>query len=236
LNEGVKVFSSSDRGYNVTDGDSLHIWGIVTEGLGVTEFLVDSIFVISSGNATLTPTVITSALTENNEGSFIRINNVSLANATQWTGAGTGFNVDITNGSTTWQLRIDDATNLFTQAAPTGSFNVYGFGSQFDNSSPFTTGYQLLACSSSITPVTGTENLQINNINIYPNPVSDELNIAADMIEALYISNMLGQEIIRLENVNTNFKTVSTAQLAPGVYNVIVTNNGRRTVKQFVKS
>ncbi len=236
LNEGVKVFSSSDRGYTVSDGDSLHIWGIVTEGFGVTEFLVDSIFVISSGNATLTPTVITAALTENNEGSFIRINNVSLSNATQWTGAGTGFNVDITNGSTTWQLRIDDAVDLFTQPAPTGSFNVYGFGSQFDNSSPFTTGYQLLACNSSITPVVGTETLEQLNVNIFPNPVNEELNISADMIEALYISNILGQEIIRLENVNTNFKTVSTAQLAPGVYNVIVTNNGKRTAKQFVKS
>jgi hypothetical protein len=235
FNEGVKVFSSSDRGYTVTDGDSLHIWGIVTEGLGVTEFLVDSIFVISSGNPTLTPTVITSALTENNEGSFIRINNVSLVNATQWTGAGTGFNVDITNGSTTWQLRIDDAVDLFTQAAPTGSFNVYGFGSQFDNSSPFTTGYQILACNSSITPIVSTSTLEATIINIYPNPVSDELNIQADNIETISISNLLGQELIRNENINTNFHTVSTSKLAPAVYIVTVVNNGKISVKQIVK-
>jgi hypothetical protein len=235
LNEGVKIFSSSDRGYTVTDGDSLHIWGVVTEGLGVTEFLVDSIFVISSGNPTLTPTVINSALTENEEGSFIRINNVSLANATQWTGAGTGFNVDITNGSTTWQLRIDDATDLFTQAAPTGSFNVYGFGSQFDNSSPFTTGYQLLACSSSITPIVSTTALETTAINIYPNPVSDEMNIQADNIETISISNLLGQELIRNENINSNFHTVSTSKLAPAVYIVTVVNKGKISVKQFVK-
>jgi hypothetical protein len=235
LNEGVKVFSSSDRGYTVNDGDSLHIWGIVTEGLGVTEFLVDSIFVISSGNPTLSPTVISSALTENNEGSFIRINNVSLANATQWTGAGTGFNVDITNGSTTWQLRIDDAVDLFTQAAPTGSFNVYGFGSQFDNSSPFTTGYQILACNSSITPIVSTSTLEATIITIYPNPVSDELNIQADNIETISISNLLGQELIRNENINTNFHTVSTSKLAPAVYIVTVVNNGKISVKQFVK-
>ena len=160
---------------------------------------------------------------------------MSLTNATQWTGAGTGFNVDITNGSTTWQLRIDDAVDLFTQPAPSGSFNVYGIGNQFDPSAPYTTGYQLLACSSAITAV-GTETLERLNVNIFHNPVNEELNISADMIEALYISNMLGKEIIRLENVNTNFKTVSTAQLAPGVYNVIVTNNGKRTAKQFVKS
>lgn len=236
LNEGIKIFSSSDRGYNVTEGDSLHIWGSVSEGNGVTEFLVDSIFFISSGNATVSPTVITSALTENNEGSFIRINNVSLTNATQWTGAGTGFNVDITNGSTTWQLRIDDAVDLFTQPAPTGTFNVYGIGNQFDPSAPYTTGYQLLACNSSITPVVGTETVEQLNINIYPNPVNEELNISSDMIEAIYISNMLGQEMIRFENVNTNFKTVSTAQLAPGVYSIVITNNGKRTAKQFVKS
>jgi hypothetical protein len=79
------------------------------------------------------------------------------------------------------------------------------------------------------------EHLSVDNMNKAIQLVSDELNIAADMIEALYISNMLGQEIIRFENVNTNFKTVSTAQLAPGIYSISVVNNGKVSVKQFVK-
>jgi hypothetical protein len=41
-------------------------------------------------------------------------------------------------------LRIDADVNLFSQPAPVGPFDVIGIGGQFDNSSPFTAGYQLL--------------------------------------------------------------------------------------------
>lgn len=236
LNNGIKVFSSSDRGYTVNDGDSLNIWGRVSQGNGVTEFLVDSIFFISAGNPTVTPTTITSALNETHEGSLIRINNVSLANPTQWTGSGPGFNVDITNGSTTWQLRIDDAVNHYSQAAPTGAFNVYGIGSQFDNTLPFTSGYQLLACNSSITPfVVGTDVLENLPVQIYPNPANDVLNISAYKIDKISISNMLGQEILRMENVNADFQTLSIQNLNSGIYNIAILSNDKVTVKQFIK-
>ena len=235
-NEGVKVFSSSDRGYVVTDGDSLHVWGKVNQGNGVTEFLVDSIFFISSGNPTLSRQVISTPISETNEGSFIKLNNVSLVNATQWTGTGTGFNVDITDGSTTWQLRIDDAVDLYTQPAPTGNFNVYGFGNQFDPSSPYTSGYQLLACSSSLTPVTGTTIIEGEFISIYPNPAFDVLNIKAEVIETVIISNLLGQEMIRKDNITANYTELSTSKLAPGVYQIVVLSNGKMTVKQFIKA
>jgi hypothetical protein len=234
-NEGIKVFSSFDRGYVVNEGDSLHVQGRVNQGNGVTEFLVDTLFLRSSGNAVVAPTVITAALTENNEGSFIRLNNVSLSNATQWTGAGAGFNVDVTNGTTTWQMRIDDATDLYSQAAPTGSFNVYGFGGQFDPSLPYTSGYQLVACNSSITPIVGTEMTENKAVQIYPNPVYSELNISAEEIQTIIISNMLGQEIIRMDNINSNFQTISTASLPAGMYNAAVMSKGQMSIQQFVK-
>jgi hypothetical protein len=46
---------------------------------------------------------------------------------------------------------------------------------------------------------------------------------------------LLGQELIRNENINTNFHTVSTSKLAPAVYIVTVVNNGKISVKQIVK-
>ena len=95
---------------------------------------------------------------------------------------------------------------------------------------------KLLACSSSITPIVGTTALEeTTNINIYPNPVSEELNIQADNIESISLSNLLGQELIRNENINTNFHTILTTKLAPAVYIITVVNNGKISVKQFVK-
>jgi hypothetical protein len=167
---------------------------------------------------------------------LIQLNNVSLTNATQWTGTGTGFNVDITDGTTTWQLRIDDAVDLYSQPAPTGNFNVYGFGNQFDPSAPYTSGYQLLACSSSITAATSTTNIDNELFTIYPNPVFDVLNIKAELMETVVISNLLGQEMLRMENVNSNYTELSTSKLASGVYQIVVISNGKMTVKQFIKA
>jgi hypothetical protein len=234
--EGINVFSFPDRGYTVNDGDSLHILGELSQGIGTTEILIDSIIFISSGNPTQTPQVISVPLSEVHEGNLIQLNNVSLVNPTQWAAAGTGFNVDVTDGSNTWQLRIDDAVDLYTQPAPTGSFNVYGFGSQFDNLLPYNSGYQLLACNSSITPATGTVNIDNETISIYPNPVLDVLNIKAELMETVVISNLLGQEMLRMENVNSNYTELSTSKLASGVYQIVVISNGKMTIKQFIKA
>ena len=115
-------------------------------------------------------------------------------------------------------------------------FNIYGFGTQFDPSSPYTTGRQLLACNSSITPVVGVNNVFNNNkVELFPNPVMDVLNVRAENIESIIITNMLGQEVARVQNVNATYTTVNTANLPAGVYNVTVVNNGQLSTQQLVK-
>ena len=236
-NVGIKAYASSDlAAYVVTEGDSLHLFGSIGQISGTTEILLDSILFISGGHPTVTPMVVSTALTEAHEGSVIQFNNVSLVTASQWTGAGSGFNVDVSNGSNTWSVRIDNDVDLYSQPAPTGMFNIYGFGTQFDPSSPYTTGRQLLACNSSITPVVGVNNVFNNNkVELFPNPVMDVLNVRAENIESIIITNMLGQEVARVQNVNATYTTVNTANLPAGVYNVTVVNNGQLSTQQLVK-
>lgn len=236
-NVGIKAYTGATlAGYVVAEGDSLHLFGTIEQISGTTEILLDSLSVISSGNSTVTPMVVSSTLTEAHEGSVIQFNNVSLVNASQWTGAGSGFNVDVTNGSNTWQVRIDNDVNLYSQSAPTGSFNIYGFGTQFDPTAPYLDGRQLLACSSSITPVAiETVFGNDNNVSLFPNPVMDVLNVRANNIESILITNMLGQEVLRVQNVNDNYTTINTVALPTGVYNVTVINDGRLSTQQLVK-
>ena len=53
------------------------------------------------------------------------------------------FNVDITNGTDTIAMRIDIDVDLYSQAAPTGAFDVTGIGGQYDFSSPI---HQVTSC------------------------------------------------------------------------------------------
>jgi len=235
-NHGIKVFSGIDRsGYSVSDGDSLHIWGTVAQTNGVTEFVVDSLFLISSGNATVNPIMLGTPLNETQEGSLVMLSNVSLVNATQWTtSTGTGFNVDVTDGTTTWQLRIDDATDLYSQTAPVGNFSVYGFGSQFDTQSPFDSGYQLLACSGSL--VTAIDHFDDQNtIQIYPNPTEETVQIlSTENIEKLELYNVLGSQLYS-QKCNQNSAQLNLSTYSTGLYYIKIYSSKGIITKQVVK-
>ncbi|NDH78271.1 MAG: T9SS C-terminal target domain-containing protein, partial [Flavobacteriia bacterium] len=89
-----------------------------------------------------TPTVVT-ALDESTESELITLVGFDLVDPTQWPSTGSSANVDITNGTDTLTMRIDSDTDIDGSPAPAGTFDVTGVGSQYDNSSPYTEGYQL---------------------------------------------------------------------------------------------
>lgn len=236
-NDGINAFvgSSSGINYTVTEGDSLHLFGSIGNFFGTLELTVDSLSVISTANPTLTPMDVSTAIDESMEHKLIQLNNVSLVNPADWTGSGSGFNVDVTDGTNTWQVRIDNDVDLYTQSAPVGTFNIYGFGGQFDTSSPYDSGYQLKACNSSITIVNSVNALNQEAIRIFPNPTSSILNVQAAQIDAVVITNTLGQQLINMQNVNDNNLQINTVDLAKGVYNITILSNGKLQTKQFVK-
>lgn len=144
---GIGVFRASGNvGYNVTEGDSIRVVGTVAHFNGLSQINADSIFIISSGNALPAAQVVT-ALNENTESRLVRVNNVTVIDPTQWPIAGTtgsGRTVRVTNGVDSFDLRIPSGVDVFGTPVPVGSFDMVGLGSQFDNSAPFTIGYQLI--------------------------------------------------------------------------------------------
>ncbi|MDP2188683.1 MAG: T9SS type A sorting domain-containing protein [Sphingobacteriaceae bacterium] len=146
-NTGIGIFrASGNLGYNVTEGDSIRVVGTVGHFNGLAQINVDSVFVINSGNA-LPPALVVTAMGENTESRLIRINNVTVIDPAQWPIAGTtgtGRTVRVTNGVDSFDLRIPSGVDVFGTPVPVGSFDMVGLGSQFDNSAPHTTGYQLI--------------------------------------------------------------------------------------------
>lgn len=142
--DGINVFNFDDvSNYVVTEGDEVIISGVVGSFNGLAQIVPDGIVVSSSNNALMPATVVT-ALNESTESQLVRLEGVSLAVPSQWTGGGSSFNVDVTDGTNTWVVRIDGDVDLSTAAAPVGLFNITGIGGQFDNSAPYTDGYQML--------------------------------------------------------------------------------------------
>ena len=156
--EGIGVFSSSKTfGYAVKEGDKVRVLGKVDQFRGLTQMATDSLILVSSGNALQTPVAV-SNLEEAVEGKLVTLSNVKLANPAQWTNSGSGFNVDLTDGTVTIQARIYNTTDIYGQLAPAGTFNITGVVGQFDNSSPFLSGYQLIPRSiSDINPYNTSE-------------------------------------------------------------------------------
>ena len=142
---GMGVFSSNSFGYTVNEGDNITIRGTVEFFNGLTQIgSVDTIFTTTSTNPLPAVTVVTS-LGESEEGELVKLENVTVIDQSDWnTGVGSGFNVDVTNGTDTFSVRIDKSADLYNMVIPGCVLDVTGIGSQFDNSSPYTSGYQLL--------------------------------------------------------------------------------------------
>ena len=142
--DGINIYNYADQsGYtSPMMGDSLILHGDVAQYNGLTELFVDSIYYIAGGYTLPTPTVVT-ALDESTESELITLVGFDLVDPTQWPSTGSSANVDITNGTDTLTMRIDSDTDIDGSPAPAGTFDVTGVGSQYDNSSPYTEGYQL---------------------------------------------------------------------------------------------
>lgn len=89
-------------------------------------------------------------------------------------------------------------------------------------------------------PLSVTNLSATTNINVYPNPVKDQMNISIDSKEAfngrLSIRNILGQEIIRTNaniNIGENQLELDASKLNAGVYLVNLTSGSSTITKKI---
>lgn len=141
---GIGCFSNPNTfGYTVAEGDSIVVTGDIGAFSGLTQIYLDTIIFISGGHTLKNPTIITT-LDESTESDLVRFDSVAIVNPSQWTGTGSGFTVDVTDGTNIFEMRIDNDVDLYSMPVPTYSFRLTGIGGQFDSSTPFDEGYQIL--------------------------------------------------------------------------------------------
>lgn len=80
---------------------------------------------------------------------------------------------------------------------------------------------------------TGFNNVTVQNLNVYPNPAYNEVQISGfNNAEKIYITNLAGEKLMEL-NVDKNNLSVDVSPLKPGVYFISTLSN--KLAGRFIK-
>ncbi|PIZ68183.1 MAG: hypothetical protein COY19_04215, partial [Candidatus Marinimicrobia bacterium CG_4_10_14_0_2_um_filter_48_9] len=228
---GMAVYDSDF--HNATDlvrGQYVEITGSVGFYSGLTEITnvaVDGWSILTSDLPPLTPKVVAAASLldgagEPLEGVLVKIDSLSLVDPGEWPATGSHASVRVTDGVDTIVVRIDRDTNIDGTGAPTDNyFSVTGVVSQYDGSSPYFEGYQLMPrdiedFNGSVVSI-GDELGLPKNFALhqnYPNPFNASTTIKYELPRdaqiRLVIYNLLGQHVVTLidEHQTAGYRTI----------------------------
>src|SRR5690554_6273691 len=148
-NDGITMFNTSDvDGYTPAEGDRITVLGQIGQYNGLIQISPATITLDASNETLQTPTSV-SDLDETTESQYIQLDSVTLVNGeTEWTG---NTNFDVTDGTTTFSVRVPNDASIVGTTIPNGPIRIIGVGKQFDSSSSFDSGYQIFPCS--VTPL-----------------------------------------------------------------------------------
>jgi hypothetical protein len=147
---GLGTFNNpATFGYTVKEGDSIILYGRVAQFNGLAQIdNIDTVIVAGTNKATKAPVTV-SALSEATESEYVMFSSLTLAPSANWpvtpfTGTGRNMFAYVNgNPADSIQIRIVVTSPLNGSPRPTEKFAMIGIGGQFDNSNPFTSGYQL---------------------------------------------------------------------------------------------
>jgi phosphatidylserine/phosphatidylglycerophosphate/cardiolipin synthase-like enzyme len=237
-------------GAGVVRGDSVQVTGVVTHYNGLTELQPVSAFNVISTGKTTTPVVVTPTQARENgevyEGRLIKIVGVTAVKttggvlATNWTTSSSGTNYRLFVGTDSVEIRIYTSTNIANTIIPPYPFTVTALESQFDGSSPYLSGYQIIPRSLSdivtqaVGPIISTVPLESS---ITPTSITLTFNtlVAGNTKIKYFVSDSIGQPLVFTDSVsNEALVTVHTATLTnlqPGkiYYAQVSSTNGTGT-------
>ncbi len=247
-NYGAIAVHKSGEITTITQGNSYTITGMVSQYNGLAQLQPENVFtdVVDNGAATMPEAFATDLTTllsgaESFEGLLVKVTGAdTVSDGSTWPEAGKDANITITDdaGAHTVTLRVDKDTDIDDNSEPTWPQNITGIFSQYDYSSPYTDGYQLIPRSmadfedataidddASHMPVT------LKLYQAYPNPFNPSTTIRFDVPAKL--AGDAGFELAVFNNLGQKVKVLSTqAQAGSNV----VTWNGLNEQNQSVST
>ena len=240
---GISCYNGSTTfGYNVNEGDLVEVYGNIGHFNGKTQLYLDTLFLTNSNNPLISPTFTTS-LNEGTESSLIKIENVTINNPLQWTGTGSGFDVVVSDTlGNQYAVRIDNDCDLFSTSAPTGRLNITGIGSQYDPTSPYTEGYQIIPrYSEDIEEIIETSIGSVEStIQVSPNPSSNgifNIDLSSNNGDLyLKVFDIMGK-VVHQETINSSPQNfiLDLSNENTGMYLLTIENKQRKRSFKLIK-
>ena len=223
---GINVYKAPNTlTYTVTQGDLVRVIGKIAQASGLTQIIPDSIVVISSGN-TPYPAVVTTIVNEYYESRLIRMDNLTYLSGWPTTAGTVPASVKALNGTDTINIVIGRYCNLQGTPAPTIAFSVIGLESQYDNTSPYTSGYTIYPRDSfDIILSTGITTFEKPSFSVYPNPNNGNFRVMftkymdADVKIYSMIGSLIEQKTIKALNTEFDLSTYGK-----GMYMIQITD------------
>ncbi len=228
-NVGINVFSFDAGTYVVTEGDEIRVSGVIDQFNGLLEIRPDTIELLSSGNTLNIPRQVT-GLSETDESSYLYLQELFVDSVGNISAA--GFNVYSTNtlgAQVIARVDTDANTGMNPEDFAQGDWLYIweGIGTQLDNSSPFTSGYQVLALDLGIIIIDGVQSLEHTAISMQPNPAIDAVQFNSNLtIHQIEIYTLDGK-ILLSENVRNSIAEIKVNQMPVGLHLVkAITDQG----------
>ncbi len=232
---GISLFSTNNFGYTVQEGDEIIVQGSISQFNCLTQISPDTLWLVSSGNTLFPPVTISGPIDESHESELIRIENLTITDPTQWTGSGSGFNVDVTDGTNTYTMRIDDATDLYAMPAPDYTFHLTGIGGQFDNQGACDDGYQIFPRYAADLEmiVSSSEPSPLQQLRLSPNPTHDLITLSGNLLfDRIELRDLTGKVLFSTKGQITN---ISLSHLPSGFYTLTLYANGEHISRKIIK-
>jgi hypothetical protein len=213
---GVNIFGSIGTP-DVARGDCVIVEGWISHYNGLCEITTSG-----AGNCTWDLEVVTtgdmpdpllvtcntiSTLGEDYEGMLVKIEGVTIQGGDPWPTEGNDANVTIGDGTGTCVMRIDKDTDIAGQPQPDEPFDVVGIANQYDFSSPYTDGYQILPRDYADLTTSGADDPVVSVperfklLGCFPNPFNATTRISfavgRRMDVSVYIYDLLGREVMK---------------------------------------
>lgn len=216
---GIGVYNNTENfGYLVNEGDKVAVRGVVDQYSGLTQIAVEDIEVLGSG--TLHAPTVVSDLDESTESKLVRINNLYLTDPSTWDDSGASFNVEATNGTTNYQIRIDSDVNIAGTPAPPALFDIIGLGGQFDPTDPYDSGYQLLPrYLDDIINIVNVRTPDLSgHFSVGPNPFAGFLRVETSIpVQECIVQDITGNLLYADQPAGLTW-TIETNQWPAGIY------------------
>jgi hypothetical protein len=123
---------------------------------------------------------------------------------------------------------------LCNDGLPDAYFEPEANASFFSDKDGYINAFDLTIFEPIITDV--TESIPENNLIVFPNPTTHELNIVGDeKINNIIIYDMIGNSVISMIDINQNFIQINVELLSSGCYTVVITQKDQQFYSKFIK-